>query len=121
MGYDLHITRKEFWYDDKVEDITLNEWLEIVNNDPDLIIYGKNGPGFACWKGTIENALGWIDYSDSSGCLYSKYPDDALITKMVEIAMLLGAKVQGDDGEVYVSSEEILEWQAPGVWKQRKR
>jgi hypothetical protein len=121
MGYDLHITRKEFWHDDEGNNITLAEWLEIVDHDPDLIIYEKNGTGFACWKGAIENALGWIDYSDSSGCLYSKYPDDALIDKMVEIANLLKAKVQGDEGEVYLNSKEILEWQAPGVWKHRVR
>jgi hypothetical protein len=118
MGYDLRITRKD-WESGAGDDITLAEWLDIVEADPNLTLYLPNGEGFALWKGDIKTALGFIAYSH--GELDSKYPVDDLIDKMVEIGTLLGAKVQGDDGEIYVNSEEILEWQAPGVWERRKR
>ena len=41
----------------------------------------------------------WLDWKD--GEIFAKNPEDALIEKMVEIAKVLGAKVQGDDDEVY--------------------
>ena|GEM_PF-2686269 len=36
MGYDLHITRKEFWADKEGSIITLEEWQQYVATDPDL-------------------------------------------------------------------------------------
>jgi hypothetical protein len=42
MGYDLHITRKEFWPEDKPIslDISLDEWLKYIDNDPELELSG---------------------------------------------------------------------------------
>ncbi|WP_158820852.1 MULTISPECIES: hypothetical protein [unclassified Streptomyces] len=37
----------------------------------------------------------------SAGRVVAKYPSDALIVKMCQVAGLLGARVQGDDGEHY--------------------
>ena len=37
MGYDIHITRQENWYDDdKSLQITLGEWKEYVDSDPEM-------------------------------------------------------------------------------------
>jgi hypothetical protein len=36
MGYNLNITRKEFWSDDGGPDINLHEWLRLVEMDPEL-------------------------------------------------------------------------------------
>ncbi|MBC7526379.1 MAG: hypothetical protein H7308_02410 [Chthonomonadaceae bacterium] len=95
MGYDLRVTRCTLEVD---EEITREEWLEVVDNDPELTIDESNGPYFAVWSGPGKYPC-WIDYS--SGDLWSKYPTDEFIEKMVQIAKLLGGRVQGDDGEIY--------------------
>ena len=98
MGYDLHVTRKEHWADEEGPAIMPDEWLAIVQSDPELTLDEENGPYFAVWSGSGEYEC-WIDYFE--GDLFSKYPTDEFTEKMVQIAKLLGAKVQGDDGEVY--------------------
>ena len=100
MGYDLHITRKKYHFDEEGPVITPEEWLSIVENDPALTIDEENGPYHAVWSGPSKYPDAWIDYFE--GCLFSKYPDEPLIDKMVQIAKLLDAKVQGDDGEIYL-------------------
>ena len=43
MGYDLHITRKKNWdgFDrERGREISLDEWIAVVNADPDLRIEG---------------------------------------------------------------------------------
>jgi hypothetical protein len=98
MGYELHITKKEDWSEDGL-DITTDEWINIVKNDPELSIDNKNGSYFAIWKPAGIDAEYWLDWFEGNIC--SKYPEPALIQKMIEIAKLLNAKVQGDDGEIY--------------------
>lgn len=99
MGYDLHITRAEDWCENAGFEITPEEWLDYVANDPELHILGENGDYFAEW-----GANDWLDWSE--GNIYTKNPRSALIKKMVEIAEELDAVVQGDDGEVYSGDEE---------------
>jgi hypothetical protein len=105
MGYDLHITRAEHWAENEGCPITYAEWLAIVEADPELRSCPENGPDFAIWidpqTGADKGWLGWFD-----GDIYSKYPDPALLGKMLELAAKLRAKVQGDDGEPYRSSED---------------
>ena len=98
MGYELHITRKKRWSDTEGSSITPEEWLAVVQDDPELTIDEENGPYFAVWSGPGEYPC-WLDYSD--GDLFSNYPTDEFIEKMVQLAKALGGKVQGDDGEVY--------------------
>jgi hypothetical protein len=102
MGYDLHITRKAQWSDEDGPMIGEDEWLRIIETDPELTLdretqcsFGDEDVVFAAWKGEA-GALGWFN-----GEIGTKNPDRALILKMVEIAEQLGAKVQGDDGEEY--------------------
>jgi len=98
VGYDLHITRRKNWSDRGAE-ISAQEWLALVRQDPELRLKPENGPYFALWNGPSELEEPWLDWSDGQIC--SKYPDAALIEKMVHIARQLGATVQGDDGEIY--------------------
>lgn len=104
MGYDLHITRREDWSAEG-DDITADEWLEYVHSDPEFRISGINGPYFADWNGRSKHAEPWLNWS--SGVIYTKNPDRALVDKMILIAKKLGAKVQGDDGEDYSDSSQI--------------
>jgi hypothetical protein len=103
MGYNLHIIRRNNW-EEKGNDITSEEWLLLVANDTELQLQPANGPFFVIWKGSINPGLYWLNWSN--GEITTKNPDDALIDKMVTIAHHLGAKVQGDDGEVYKSSRD---------------
>lgn len=98
MGYNLYITRREDWSEEG-QDIAPDEWLSIVEKDPQLSIYERNGPYFALWKTSQSDIEYWLDWND--GNIYSKSPNQILVLKMVEIAKILNAIVQGEEGEVY--------------------
>ena len=100
MGYNLHITRAKFHYNNDGQWIPAEEWLRYIEQDPELSLAGYNGDYFAIWSGPSSYPDPWLDWS--RGNIYSKNPDDALIDKMVEIAKKFNAIVQGDDGEVYI-------------------
>jgi len=100
MGYDLHITRREEW-SAAGDDISAEEWLDYVRSDPELSLWLENGPHVARWSGKCQHPDPWLDWH--SGNIYTKNPDAALISKMVQIAHALSAQVVGDDGEIYQS------------------
>jgi hypothetical protein len=115
MGYELHIVRKSNWDSDEDSNISLDEWLSYVESDEEITLTNgfqmnilnvdtswKESPGFCSWNAhpnANEGTFPWFDYSD--GCISTKYPDDYTIKKMIAIAEVLNAKVQGDDGEIY--------------------
>lgn len=99
MGYDVHITRAQHWSENDGHWITTEEWLDVVRNDPELSLDGNNGPYFANWNSQSTLDDPWLDWFD--GNIYTKNPDDSVVDKMIAIARRLGARVQGDDGEVY--------------------
>jgi hypothetical protein len=105
MGYDLHITRAESWADNEGAAITADEWLAAVRADPELTPAPENGPYFVRWSGPSRYPDPWLDWS--GGNVYTKYPDSALLRKMVRLAQQLGARVQGDDGELYTGDEPL--------------
>jgi hypothetical protein len=106
MGYDLHITRAEDWADNEESPISAEEWLAAAAADPELRLGSPNGPYFADWVDLRTGAeRGWLDWSD--GDIFTKHPDRALLGKMLELAARLGARVQGDDGELYSRVEDL--------------
>ena len=107
MGYDLHITRADDWGDNVGHQITADEWLQLVAEDPELRLADYNGPYFALWSGRSKYPDPWLDWL--AGNIYSKNPDKALVQKMLQIAIRLGARVQGDDGEFYTDVSEIAD------------
>lgn len=104
MGYDVHITRARFWAENAAHPIAAEEWLAYIEKDPELEHFPDNCPYFARWSSKAGTPDSWLDWS--SGNIYTKYPDEELIDKMVAIAGELQAKVQGDDGETYTSGHE---------------
>lgn len=92
MAYAIHITKKNTW-SDKEPTITQAEWdslqakgiLESAPNYPPEL-YAKQGNVF---------------YYYHHGDIVCKPPDDAYIQKIKEVASVIGAKVQGDEGEFY--------------------
>lgn len=99
MGYDLHITRREFWSDDEGPAITLEEWSAYARGDAEIEADPEN-PAPENWR-LARHAQKWPLWWDERGEVYTKSPDAAAIGKMVWIARALSATVQGDDGEIY--------------------
>ncbi|MBB2749755.1 UNVERIFIED_ORG: hypothetical protein GGI57_000421 [Rhizobium aethiopicum] len=115
MAYDVHITRKENWFD-PTPGFTVREWLDYVDSDPELRHDGfAEAPlddgmalrieqeGLSVWTaysgGTKGNDVCWFSWSHNN--INAKNPDQEIRQKMWEIAERLGGKVQGDEGELY--------------------
>lgn len=104
MGYDLHITRAGFWAENEGLEIGEAEWLTIVEADAELTLDTRNGPLFAVLGTPNSDNAGWLNWFE--GDIYSKYPSRDTFAKMLAIAELLGATVQGDDGETYANLDD---------------
>lgn len=104
MGYDAHITRAEFWCDNAGNEITAEEWRAVVEGDADLKPWPEQGPHMARWLGPSTLTDPWLDWRE--GNVFTKNPDAALLAKCCGIAVRLGARVQGDDGEEYVAGAD---------------
>ncbi|HLX63821.1 MAG TPA: hypothetical protein VKX17_21295 [Planctomycetota bacterium] len=112
MGYDLHITRKQDWFDKHGPRITEQEWRDYVSSDPEMTITGFaeaktpkgeviriEDPLLAEWDGHSKYKPVWFSYYD--GVIIVKSPDAECISKMREVAEKLCARIQGDEGEYY--------------------
>ena len=114
MGYELHITRRPDWSGGP--SIDLDEWHEVVASDPELRLDGAatattsdglsisvSSPGLAVWVSysghESDGNMAWFDHRE--GEIVVKNPDEEIISKMIAIAERLGARVRGDDGELY--------------------
>ena len=100
MGYELRITRAELHFMNEVNWITPEEWLAVVEEDPELTLNNEFDPYKALWSGPSKYADPWLTWYE--GNIETKHPDEPLIEKMCQIAIRLNAKVQGDDGEIYL-------------------
>lgn len=118
MGYDVHITRAPEWYESDTTPIALEEWLAYVASDAEMRLDGfaearnpKTGeiiriesPGLSVWTAWSAGTA-WMDHCD--GRVVVKNPDTAILQKMCAIAKHFGARVQGDEGELYPESLDI--------------
>jgi hypothetical protein len=120
MGYNLYITRRKNHFDEDGPRITEDQWRSLVARDRELEFKDPRNPLLAPWSGESRHSEPWFDYFD--GCIDPKNPDPPLIAKMLQIASELGGKVQGDDGEVYLSPTESFyedEPRPPRPWWRR--
>jgi len=99
MGYDLRITRAVDWTANTGLEISTEEWLAVVEADPELALDPANGPCSVLYGETR-----WFDWFD--GNVFTSDPDQATVSKMLDIAQRLSAAVQGDDGEFYEAAEQ---------------
>jgi hypothetical protein len=119
MGYDVHITRKDDWWDPEGPEISLAEWLAVVDADPEMRLDGyaearlDNGrvlrteqEGLSVWTAWSQHGQsgGMAWFLHSNGCVIVTNPDEEMLRKMWSIAQALSARVQGDEGEIYDSS-----------------
>ena len=107
MAYQLHVTRASDWMQSGELPITAAEWLRLIRTDSELVQDPRQGPYFVRWSGAAGRDC-WLEWAD--GRINTKYPNGALLKKLVAIAERLGAKVQGDGGEVYSGDEPVDEW-----------
>jgi hypothetical protein len=105
LGYDLDITRSEQWAENGGCEITHEEWLTLVANDPGLSLDPVNGERYALWSGRCRYPDPWFKWWQ--GNISTKYPGRAILGKMLEIATTLGANVQGDEGELYTRVDDL--------------
>lgn len=117
MGYDLHITRAEHWAENTEAEISADEWIALVRADPELMLDTAQGPHFARRSGPSHYSDPWLDWF--GGNVYTKNPDSALLRKMVALANRLGARVQGDEGEVYDGTESLDDYHAAAERRSR--
>ena len=98
-GYDVHITRKSEWSADSGPRITMAEWLAYVRTDPQVkqdplntkndFLVSVAGESFPLW------------YEPDLGELRMKDPSEKALAKLITIAEMMHARLQGDDGEFY--------------------
>ena len=96
MAYAIHITKNEDWSDRPRNPVTQQEWEEINNS-------GLAKP-INKWDSMVDNfIITRTDYDIQTVGPDPRLniPDMEWISKLKPIAKLLGAKIQGDDGEVY--------------------
>ncbi len=107
MGYNLYVTRKAYTADDEGPEITLEEWLQYVASDSAITKDPINvGAGDFLWIG--HPGKPWpLWWSGRRGDIYTKNPDPPTIRKLIEIARVLGARVLGDDDEVYSLESDV--------------
>ncbi len=104
MGYDLHITRADFWAENQDAYIDADEWSRLVETDDELTLDPRNGQHFVVWSGPGAIEDPWFDWFE--GNIHTRYPDPPTLGKMLRIAERLDARVQGDDGEIYARIED---------------
>jgi hypothetical protein len=110
MGWEIHITRAEFWADSDQNPISAGDWLAFVEADPELTIDPRdNGPYFALWLSHwVEGDHPWFKWS--RGVITTKHPDRKTLGKALLIAKHFGTRVQGDDGEEYKRPDDLASY-----------
>lgn len=95
MGYELHITRAERWYESEDHPISEEEWESFARNDPSLVLDGTVY-GHVCADGETVS-LRW----SGGEILVKGVRGRKAAAGLVRMAEALGARLLGDDGEVY--------------------
>ena len=97
------------WFDDDGPQISVEEWRILVAADPELTPDSNNHAlNLVLWRGPSADAEAWLAWSEP-GQIFTKYPNRALVAKMLQLAAQLGARVQGDESEFYTNSSQVPE------------
>jgi hypothetical protein len=101
MGYDLHITRAELWFESDQRPISQAEWLALVEHRIDLRPVGSDV--VLDVPGGIELLLWWRDGQITVNKPYGRDETlyEPITDALVRLASNVSARLQGDDGEAY--------------------
>jgi hypothetical protein len=102
MGYDVYITRRKEWNDTFGDEIGPEEWMALVDDDEQLEPVRSAGPWAA--RSLAGTLIEWTD-----GSVAARDPEDDEVELLLELAERLGARVQGEDGEIYLAGGRIEE------------
>ena len=98
-GYDVHITRKENWFDETGPCITAKDLQRLLKADKSVRADKENpGPNFVVTLPGEQFPL-WLSHDKCN--LETKNPSPNALKKLSAIAKFLDARAQGDDGETY--------------------
>ncbi|MFY0640504.1 MAG: hypothetical protein JXR16_05605 [Bermanella sp.] len=108
MGYNIHITLADEWRDSEKNPIT-SDLLEEVSRISHDTVSGVNSKTGEVIEQCFEDSFYWPSENSDNKCMFHliggrlifKYHDKNQIEIAKDLASYLGAKVQGDDGEVY--------------------
>ena len=127
MGYDVHITRAAYWYESEASPITLTEWRNYIESDIELaidLLNSRDDKLDVNWYGEggrPDGSEGVWSFWWTDGRITAKNPDKATIGKITRIAIVLNARLVGDEDEEYRPNGEIYEEQftekPPGIFK----
>lgn len=106
MWYNVHITRKENWFDDDGERITLEEWNDYVRTDETIRQDPNNTEKDYIFVSSEGIYPLW--YYEDRGEIYTKNPNTSTIIKMAQAAKTLNAHAQGDEGELYDENWDMI-------------
>ncbi len=95
-SYRIHITRRDCWNSHEGPSITEDEWRKVIEKDPELVPWIR--PLYATLPLADPSLFG---HCIEFGNIEVSQPSREELTKMLEIAKLLNARVIGDDGETY--------------------
>jgi hypothetical protein len=116
MGYDLHITKKENWYDETGDTISLQAFHQLASDDPELMLCSETcafivlGTEMPPIDANAEGLDRYRHFTPENACYAIYHERDEIripraanvtIPKLMAIAKQLNAKLQGDDGETY--------------------
>ena len=119
MSYDLHIERE-----DVLDPITVEQWEGYIAADPEMafapggevaadlpdgdkLSYANRGLAFwtvhprAGTGGRWDPPAEGVTFDYRGGGVHVSGPDEETTGKMCRVAAKLGARVEGDDGEIY--------------------
>jgi hypothetical protein len=100
-GYDVHITRKENWFDESGPCISSQDLQRLLKADRSVHL-DKQNKGQNFLVNLKQESFPLWQSSDLCN-LETKNPSPAALRKLGSIAKFLDARVQGDDGEIYGS------------------
>jgi hypothetical protein len=102
MGYDIHITKREHWWDKAASEISRAEWEEVLRLHPELMAF-SSAPGKVADSAQMLDDTGEVAkiFRFGHGNIFVKNPTRQVLIKMLEIARELNARVVGDNEEAY--------------------
>ena len=110
MGYDLHITRADWWTGSAEYPISLDEWINYADASPQFLRHPVDAP-LSLYEMTGPGAAGyWMQWRDGR-ILAPKA--GAVASDLAAIADQLGARAVGDDEEEYHPDGTFTHWTEP--------